>query len=212
MHIGFNLAFASPIERLKLLETTSARIIYLSITYNTNKPRSKVWGLDSTAASFMYSVACHPLHLAASIFEFQDVRSSSLIAVGEDVFLNASLHRRDGTPCVVRGHNRATGLEFVIEAHFEDGRRVTLTNLRNWRTSTLKADKDEASGRRAESQSASSAFNLSEDVTGFHGQFRDIASRIREGAGSNQAVDVTAARKTNDIIHNILSQAKLDDF
>ncbi|WP_206957581.1 Gfo/Idh/MocA family protein [Trinickia acidisoli] len=94
--VGMNFKFARPVRQLREMTTSEefGRTLHIQLNHYANKPRTPLWGLDSTLRSFLLAQAIHTIDLAVTFGQgdLVDVQSrvqrhgDALIVKGEFTF------------------------------------------------------------------------------------------------------------------------------
>jgi predicted dehydrogenase len=132
--VGMNFKFAKPIRQLR--EMTTSRefgdTLFVQLNHYANKPRTPLWGLDSSLRSFLLAQAIHTIDLAVTFGrgELIDVRPR-VQRHNDGLIINGDLTFSSGVTASLLSGTTFPYFEFQMKVVSSTSTMVELDNLWN---------------------------------------------------------------------------------
>lgn len=131
--VGMNFRFARPIQHLRSIrdEPNFGNIAHVQINHYASKPRTPLWGIDSTLRSFLLAQAIHSIDLA-TVFggQIREIRSE-VQSKSDSMIAEISIGFESGTTASILTGTMFPYFEFDMKIVSDKSTMVQLDNLWN---------------------------------------------------------------------------------
>lgn len=193
--VGLNFRFARPMQQIRKIVDSDAfgRAVHMRINHYANKPRTPLWGMDSTLRSFLLAQAIHSIDLAAAFGASPIVDMHS--AVQNDngsLLVNLNVSFESGLTASIFTGSMFPYFEFEMKVISDESKMISLDNLWNITLhETGQSGRTTGNDKRWRSAWQPGPLDSGYERSGYLGELTSFFSLIRNGgafAGSFESM------------------------
>lgn len=193
--VGLNFRFARPMQQIRTIVDSDAfgRAVHLRINHYANKPRTPLWGMDSTLRSFLLAQAIHSIDLAAAFGNSQIIdMHSSVQNDNGSLLVNLNVAFASGLTASIFTGSMFPYFEFEMKVVSDESKMISLDNLWNITLhETGQSGRTTGNDKRWRSAWQPGPLDSGYERSGYLGELTSFFSVIRDGgsfAGSFESM------------------------
>lgn len=205
IQVGFNLVFSWGYRKLLEVIEQQGGMLSVSISYRTNKPRTKIWDCPDVASSLLAAIGCHPIHLALTMGFGELLYHRWTTGDGAGYSLTAIFSDVSGRECRLHVDNRTRSASVNIRVHCVNGEVVTLNNLRELVYDGISKDVSNMTTEQRKEVKVfrPSLFSDTNDFTGFRSELASFFGMTAAQKPVESHVNLASGRAVNAILDSL---------